>query len=63
MAEWESSLAVRDGVFVQVFFLTCLAYLVYRLLAARPIGRVLSVSAGLVLFLGLFTVSVVALWE
>lgn len=63
MAEWESSLAVRDGVFLQVFLLTGLAYLAYRLLASRPIWRTLCTSAGLVLYLVLFAVSVVALWE
>lgn len=58
MAEWESSLAVRDGVFLQVFFLTSLAYLAYRLLPWRKI----ILPAGLVLFLALFALSLVNIW-
>lgn len=60
MAEWESSLAVRDGVFMQVFILTGLVYLAYRLL---PACQKIILTAGLVLFLALFAVTMVNIWE
>lgn len=65
MAEWEQSLAVRDGVFAQIFLLTLLVLALYRAWAAPdPRRRALAQMAGLVLFIGLFLFSVanIILW-
>lgn len=65
MADWEISLAVRDGVFAQIFLLTLLALIAYRAWAAPyPRRKWLAQTAGLFLFVGLFIASVanIILW-
>jgi FtsH-binding integral membrane protein len=65
MADWENSLAVRDGVFAQIFMLTLLALIAYRAWAAPyPRRKWLAQTAGLFLFVGLFIASVanIILW-
>lgn len=65
MANWEASLAARDGVFAQIFLLTLLLLAFYRAWAAPdPARRALAQLTGLVLFIGLFVFSVanVVIW-
>ena len=56
MALWESSLLTRDGVFMQVFLITCLAVWLYRLFPVTARRWLLVVGLGL--FTGLFIFSV-----
>lgn len=65
MANWEASLAARDGVFAQIFLLTLLILLLYRSWAATdPRRQSLAQIAGLIAFVGLFIFSVanVVIW-
>jgi hypothetical protein len=61
IANWESSLAVRDGVFAQIFALTVLAVLLYR---ATPRFQLWFQVSGLVIFLCLFVTGLfnIILW-
>lgn len=65
MANWEASLAARDGAFAHLFFLSLVALVIYRAwCAGNPTRRWLAQTAGLFLFTGLFIFSLanIILW-
>jgi hypothetical protein len=63
MEVWEGALAVRDGVYAQIFFLVLGGFVVYRLLA-RPMIKTV-VTVGLIIFVGLYIASVlnIVIWQ
>ncbi len=64
MLEWEAALAVRDGVFAQIFLLTVLGYETFKVFIFPRLKR-LTLSVVFILFVILYvgTVANIVLWQ
>lgn len=60
IAAWEETLAVRDGVFLQLALLTVWAVWIYT---ALPRWQRIMHIAGILLFVALFVITTVNLWQ